>query len=85
MKNGIEDLRNHMFAQLERLGDETLDDDALKREIDRAKAIRSVADGIIDTAKAETDRLRIVGDTGLAAGTRLMEAAESPKALDHES
>ena len=83
MKNGIEDLRNHMFAQLERLGDESLGEDGLKREIERAKAIRTVADGIIDTAKAESERLRIVGDTGLTTGTRLLEPAEKPKALEH--
>jgi hypothetical protein len=55
MKNKIEDLRNHLFAQLERLGD----DDAMKnpiareREIARAKAISEVSKVIVESAKVE--------------------------------
>lgn len=60
MKNKVEDLRNHLFAQLERLGDETVKGDQLKEEIQRAKAVSEVSSQIVDTARAENERLKII-------------------------
>lgn len=48
MKNKLSDLNNHLFAQLERLGDESLKGDALTEEISRAKAITNVAQQIVN-------------------------------------
>ena len=50
-KNTLSDLNNHLFAQLERLGDESLTQDQLSQEMERAKAINGVAKNIIDNAK----------------------------------
>jgi hypothetical protein len=50
-KNTLSDLNNHLFAQLERLGDETLTSEQLSAEMERAKAINFVAKNIIDNAK----------------------------------
>jgi hypothetical protein len=47
VKNRLVDLNNHLFAEIERLGDEDLAGDALKAEIDRARAITGVASQII--------------------------------------
>lgn len=50
-KNTLSDLNNHLFAQLERLGDEDLTQEDLQKEMERAKAINGVAKNIIDNAK----------------------------------
>jgi len=47
MKNTLGDLNNHLFAQLERLGEEDLKGDKLVEEITRAKAISDIATQII--------------------------------------
>lgn len=59
-RNKLNDLRNHLFAQLERLEDENLDQEQIDLEIKRTKAINSIAVQIIDTAKVELDLMKIV-------------------------
>lgn len=49
-KNKMTDLNDHLFAQLERLGDEDLSGDELEAEIRRAKAVRGVAQQVIANA-----------------------------------
>ena len=50
MKNTLGDLNNHLFAEIERLGDEDLKNDELKEEIERARAISNVSTKIIENA-----------------------------------
>ena len=49
-KNKLVDLNDHLFAELERLGDESLKGDELKEELDRAKALSDVSEKIINNA-----------------------------------
>jgi hypothetical protein len=52
MKNKITDLRNHLFAQLEKLSDD-LSESELDQEVKRSKAIGHIAQTIINSAKVE--------------------------------
>lgn len=63
MKNKIEDLRNHLFEQLERLSDDEKMKNpiALEKELKRAGAISEVASVIVESAKAETLFLKATG------------------------
>lgn len=70
----IEDLRNHMFAQLERLKDPTLD---LEKEMKRAQAIVSVGNVIVNSAKAEVDFIRATK----AAPTKFLNGSKKQKHL----
>ena len=47
MKNTLGDLQNHLFAQLERLGEEEIEGDKLQEEISRARAVSDLASKII--------------------------------------
>ena len=62
MKNTLEDLNNHLFAQLERLGDEDLKGDALIEEIERAKAINQAACEIISNGRLVIEAIKIKTD-----------------------
>jgi hypothetical protein len=54
MKNKIEDLRNHMFAQLEKLA-EAESPEEMTKELERSKAIAEIGKVIIESAKAEVE------------------------------
>ncbi len=66
MRNKIEDLRNHLFAQLERLGDDESMKNPLKREaeIQRAKAIKDIAQVVVNSAKVEVEAMKVIGGGG---------------------
>lgn len=66
MKNKIEDLRNHLFAQLEILGDEEKMKNpiTLEREVKKSKAIQELAQTIVNSAKVEVDFLKATDQKG---------------------
>ena len=49
-RNTLGDLNDHMFAELERLGDESMDETRMKAEIERARAITGIAQQVIANA-----------------------------------
>lgn len=67
MKNKLIDLNNHLFAQLERLGDESLSDEMLKIEFSRSKAITSVASQVVSNARLAFDKFKYVTKNELTA------------------
>lgn len=49
------DLQLHLFAALERLGDESLEGDALRAEIDRSRAVAQIARVAVDNCRTVID------------------------------
>lgn len=64
MKNKLVDLNNHLFAQLERLGEEDLDQDAIEQEIKRTDAIVSVSEQIVANANLALRAAALVAEYG---------------------
>jgi ribosomal protein L17 len=64
MKNRLSDLNNHLFAQLERLAEETLTAEQIESEVKRAAAIVQVADKIVDNAKLTLQACDLVAKHG---------------------
>lgn len=59
-KNKLSDLNDHLFLQLERLNDTDLKGEELAQEIERAKAIASIATPIVNNAKITVDAMKLV-------------------------
>lgn len=62
MKNKLVDLNNHLFAQLERLSDESIKGEKLKEEIGRGKAISSISKDIISNASLALEAVKFQTD-----------------------
>ena len=63
MKNTLSDLNNHLFAQLERLGEEDLDEE-IKKEVQRSKAITDVAKVIVDNGRLALQTMKRMDEYG---------------------
>ncbi len=75
MKNTLGDLNNHLFAQLERLSEEDLTGEKLADEINRAKAVTSVASQIIANGSLVLEARRLADDR-LNADTKIPKMLE---------
>jgi len=64
MKNRLSDLNNHLFSQIERLGDEDLSDEQIEREAKRGDAIVAVADQIIRNADLQLKAATLLAHHG---------------------
>ena len=64
MKNTLGDLNNHLFAQLEKLGDEDLNGEELEAEIRRSEAMAKVSEQIIRTGELQFKAMQHMDEYG---------------------
>ena len=64
MKNKLVDLNNHLFAQLERLGEDDLTTEKLQQEAERTDAIVKVSEQIINNAQISLRAAELVAKQG---------------------
>jgi hypothetical protein len=62
MKNTLTDLNNHLFAQMERLSEESLSIEQLGFEAERSKSLTIIARTIVDNARLVLDAQTRIND-----------------------
>ena len=60
-KNKLTDLNNHLFEQLERLNDDSLQGDSLETEIQRANAMSQLGSVIVNNSKVALAAMKLKG------------------------
>ena len=66
-KNSLAELNDHLFAQLERLSDESLTGERLAEEISRADAVTDIAQEIIACGSLVL-KAKIAADNSISGG-----------------
>ncbi|MDO4301765.1 MAG: hypothetical protein Q4D26_10290 [Clostridia bacterium] len=70
MKNDLTALNNYLFEAIERINDDSLSEEELNIEIKKSKAIKDVAETIIDNARLGLQAQKHFDDIG---DSRLVE------------
>ncbi|HEM3674150.1 TPA: hypothetical protein U1C95_001433 [Streptococcus suis] len=73
VRNKMSNLADTLFAQLESLDDRELSENELQIEIERSKAMVSVAGQIVSIGKLAIDAKKLESETGLYPGIALLE------------
>ena len=81
MKNKLTHLNDHLFAQIERLGDEDLSPENIKKEIGRTKAIVDISDQIIKNADTLLKAAALTAEIGASRVIPLVPMLESGKII----
>lgn len=79
-RNKMSDLRDHMFAALERLNDEELSTEKLQEEIQKAKSIASIGSVLVNSAKVEIDYLKSTGQ--IDSQSELFKSMSNQKSIE---
>lgn len=74
MKNRLSDLNNHLFAQIERLSDESLTPEQIENEVKRTNAIVDIADQIIGNAGLQFKAAQLVAEHGRGIADMIPES-----------
>lgn len=77
MKNKLSDLNDHLFMQLERLGEEDLTPEQIEIEAKRAEAIVEVADRIVGNAALQLKAAALLVEHGEYVRPHLPQLSKS--------
>lgn len=62
--NNLKNLNDYLFEALDRLLDDNLSEDDLKKEIERSKAVTGVATSIVETGRLALESVKHLSDWG---------------------
>lgn len=79
MQNKLTDLNNHLFAELERLGDEELSDEELDKELKRADAMSKIAQQVISNGQLALHAAELQAEYTGSWGSALLEEINGQK------
>ncbi len=77
-KNRLCDLNDHLFAQIERLADESLEPEEIENECRRAVAMVAVADQVIRGAAVQLQTAKLVSDFDGTDPRKYLSMMEKP-------
>ena len=78
-RNKISDLRDHLFAALERIDNDELTNEDLQKELQKAEAVAQIGAVIINSAKVEVDFMKATGM--ISTDSQLFKDIKGPKEL----
>lgn len=81
MKNKLVDLNNHLFESLERLMDDDLTDEQLEKEVQRSRAVTSVAKTIIQNSQLALNAAKYANEMGYGIKGSNTDLAPMPAML----
>ena len=78
-RNKISDLRDHLFAALERIDNDELSTEDLNKEMQKSEAVAQIGNVIINSAKVEIDFMKASGM--ISSDSALFKDIKGPKEL----
>ena len=82
MKNTLSDLNNYLFESIERLNDDELTEEELKKEILRSQAVTEVAEVIVRNGELALKTMQHMNEYGYGCGNRDAALAPVPALLE---
>lgn len=84
MKNKVDDVRNHLVAMMELLGDDGKNADETALNIERAKAVSALAAQYTAAVRVELDAVRLYDDTRMLPSVIEAPAQPEPRVLSFD-
>ncbi|MBD3738600.1 MAG: hypothetical protein EP320_00680 [Rhodobacteraceae bacterium] len=78
-KNKLGDLDDHLFAQLERLADESMTAEQIEQEVKRSEAIVALADKVTENSKVKLTAAKLYAEHREAVMPYLPQIGKAPE------